>query len=164
MQASQMFDELKQALATGKADDAAAMGKHLVDDFADTPYAAQAQLQLAQHAFDAKRYDDARQRLEWVKQHSKDRGLVDIAKLRLARADWELAKYDDALAQLSGNEPAFDGLYAELRGDILLARGDRNGARKAYSDALKALPQDSVARGPLQKKLDDLAGADGSAS
>jgi predicted negative regulator of RcsB-dependent stress response len=163
VQAAQMFDDLKQALAQHKDSDADAIGKKLLGDFADTPYAADAQLLLAQNAFQALRYDEARERLQWIKDHSKDAGLVDIARLRLARVYWEMAKYDDALAQLSGNQPAFDGLYAELRGDILLARGDRAGARAAYAAALNHLG-DKIDRTSLQKKYDALADVGGTHS
>ncbi len=160
VQGSQMFDDLKHMLGEHKGSEAEAIGKKLIDDFADTPYAANAQLLLAQDAFDAARYEDARQRLQWIKDHSKDGGIIDIARLRLARVFWEMAKYDDALGQLSGNQPAFDGLYAELRGDILLARGDRAAARAAYGIALNHLG-DKADRTSLQKKYDALADAAG---
>lgn len=180
-QASQMFEELKQALQAKKSDAAETIGKTLIADFADTPYAAAAQLQLAQDAIAANRLDEASGRLQWVitfeskgslrsllarnlpigLSDPRDPGLLDLARLRLARVYWQLGKSDDALRQLHGNAAAFDALYAELRGDILLARGERKAARDAYEMALQGLADDAAARSAVQQKVDSLADAAG---
>ncbi len=181
MEASHLFEDLKQAVLLHKDSDAETMGKRLVEEFHSTPYAAQAQLQLAQSALLAGRLDDARTRLQWVidfeAQHSlgdlldrvlpsglastgRDPVLGDVARLRLARVLWNMGKSEDALAQLKlAHDQAFDSLYAELRGDVMLSRNDRSGARTAYEEALKALAADARNRDELQQKLDALADA-----
>jgi predicted negative regulator of RcsB-dependent stress response len=186
MEASKLFDDLSTAVSAHKDSDADTMGKRLIAEFKNTPYAAQAQLQLAQSAIEAGRLDDARQRLQWVvdleQQHSlgdvlnrvlptgiagtgHDPALGDVARLRLARVLWQMGKAEDALAQLKlPHDAAFDSLYAELRGDIALSRSDRTTARAAYQDAVKTLDANAKNKDELQQKLDGVADAGGTSS
>ncbi|HUS25430.1 MAG TPA: tetratricopeptide repeat protein [Candidatus Binatia bacterium] len=156
--ASAMYEDLKKASA-GKPDEAKALAQKLTESFGDTPYAAQAQLLMAQQAAGRNDWADAQQRLQWVADRSADDGLKKIARLRLARVLWQQDKPADALKQLDiADDDAFAPLYLELRGDITLAQGDRGAARTAYEKALKANPP-AAARDGLQHKLDDLADA-----
>jgi len=135
------------------------MAARLQQDFSGTPYAVDGALKMAQAAFDDGKLDDASARLQWAEQNAKDDAVRSLVKLRLARVLWQQARPDDALQLLDNPEPSYAPLFAELRGDILLAKGDRNGARNAYADALKTLAADSPARDGLQYKFDDLAEA-----
>lgn len=182
-QAARLFGDLKKALTANKSDDAQAIGKKLVDDYTGTPYAASAQLSLAAAAVLANRLDEAQTRLQWVVEYEssptvlgrlsralnlpvlsdgRDEALLPLARLRLARVLWQLGKNDDALAALDkGAADAGDyaALYDELRGDILLLRGDRGAAHKAYAAALAAAKGDAQLGAGLQDKLDAVADA-----
>jgi predicted negative regulator of RcsB-dependent stress response len=156
-QASQIYEDLKKA-AGAKPEQAADLGKTLMQDYSATPYAAQAALLLAQKSAEAKDWVGAEERLNWVIRNG-DTGLQKIARLRLARVLWQQDKPQDALAQLEAkDDDAFASLYQELRGDILLSQNDRAAARQAYEKAL-ALDPAPASREFLQRKLDDLAGA-----
>lgn len=158
--AAQLFTELGQAATAGKYDDAAKMGDRLVTDFASTPYAAAGALKLAQAAVEANKLDEAATRLQWAAAHADDKALKPLIALRLARVLWQQGKPDEALKTLDGDAGTYTGLYAELRGDIKLAQGDRAAARAAYEQALEKLDdQQAPARDALQLKLDDLADA-----
>jgi predicted negative regulator of RcsB-dependent stress response len=152
-----MYEELKQALADGKADIAKPLADKLVADYAETPYAAGAQLRLAADAVKDSQFDDAAARLQWVQAHAKDDGLQQIAELRSARVLWQQGKLDDALKLVDGKSGAFAPLFDELKGDIKLAQGDRGAARTAYQKAFAATPEDQPSRKLLQRKLDDLS-------
>ncbi|WP_028080538.1 YfgM family protein [Solimonas soli] len=154
--ASQMYEDLKKAIADGKNDAARPLADKLVADYADTPYAAGAQLRLAAAAVKDARLDDAATRLQWVREHAHDDGLQQIARLRAARVLWQQGKPDEALKTLDGDAGSFAPLYDELRGDIKLAQGDRAAARSAYEKAFTATPEDQPSRQLLQRKLDDL--------
>jgi len=157
-QASQIYEDLKKA-AVGQPDEAVALGQRLMQEFGGTPYASQAALLLAQHAADKADWVAAQERLRWVDQHSGDDGLRKIARLRLARVLWQQGQSDQALVLLDvKDDDAFAALYAELAGDIKLAKGDREGARAAYEKAMKLGPA-PASREFLRHKLDDLAGA-----
>ncbi|MFT4046693.1 MAG: tetratricopeptide repeat protein [Solimonas sp.] len=157
--ASQMYEDLKKAIADGKSDVAKPLADKLTADYADTPYAAGAQLRLAAAAVAADDLGDAATRLQWVREHAEDDGLQQIAQLRSARVQWQQGKPDEALKTLDGDAGSFAALYDELRGDIKLAQGDRAAARGAYQKAFAATPEDEPGRQLLQRKLDDLADA-----
>lgn len=155
--AANMFVDFQQALVGDKDSDVRAIVEKLTKDYADTPYAADAQLKLAQSDVSHARYEQAASRLQWVVEHGNDAGTRNVAQLRRAAVLWQLGKREDALALLAHPAPAFVGLFAALRGDIELSAGNRAAARKAYADALAALPADSAERSTVQQKLDDLA-------
>lgn len=156
-EASQVFEDLNQAYQAGKADDAKQMGEKLIKEYSGTPYAAAAALRMAAAAVEAGQFDEASTRLAWVTQNSSDDGLRQLAKLRQARVLWAQQKFDDALKLLDGDAGVYAPLYSELRGDILLAKGDRPGAHQAYTKALESAGEDDRAvRESLRIKLDDL--------
>ena len=154
--ASQLYEDLEKAPAD-QPDHLKEIGQKLTSEFADTPYAAQGQLLLAQRAVERNDFEGAREGLNWAIGHTDDPGLKKVAKLRLARVLWQLGKPDDALAQLDvADDDAFASLYQELRGDIQLGKGDRAAARAAYEKALAAGPA-PAGRDELQRKLEQLA-------
>jgi predicted negative regulator of RcsB-dependent stress response len=156
-QASQMFEDMKQAYATAKSADGQRMGETLLAEFAGTPYAAAAAFRMAAVAVEAGDLQQAGARLDWVIQRSDDEGLRQLAQLRKARVLWTQDQADAALKLLDGKPGVYGALYEELRGDILLARGERAGAHKAYEKALTLAAEDDRAiRESLQRKLDDL--------
>lgn len=95
--------------------------------------------------------------LEWARsQADADSPLALVIRSRLARAQLAAGDYDGALATVRGarDADAFEALFAELEGDILLARGDRDAAGEAYLQAREAAG--GSATGLLQLKLADL--------
>ena len=61
---------------------------------------------------------------------------------------------------MSAARPAhFDGLYADRRGDLLLAQGKTAEARTAWQDALAKLDSKTSMRGSVQLKLELTGGA-----
>lgn len=155
--ASQMYEEMKKALTATRTEDAGKILERLKAEYSGTPYASAAALTVAQNAVKTGSFDDAAAQLSWVIEHADDSGLVQMAKLRRARVLFALAKHDEALSQLSGDAGTFAGLYEELRGDIQMAKGDRDAARAAYEKALAAGEAGAPNRSLLQQKLDDLA-------
>ena len=158
-EASRLFEESKQALAQNKPADAAPIADKLVAEYAKTPYAAAAALQLAAAQVEAGEFDAAAARLDWVLKHSADAGLKPLARLRLARVQWAQGKTDDALKQLDGDTGSYGPLFDELRGDIHLAKGERDAARTAYQKAFDAAGDNRASQESLQRKLDDVATA-----
>lgn len=102
-----------------------------------SPYADQSDLALARSLVDARKYDDAARRLRAVADGSRDPELRLVATSRLARVLSEQGKHDEALGLLDvGKAGAFAPLFHEVRGDVLAAKGDAEGARQAYEAAL----------------------------
>jgi len=100
-----------------------------------TGYAEQAQLAAARMQVENNQLPGALDRLQNVQSATSDPELKLVVRLRIARIQIEQNRIDDALKTLGGVDPgAFAGRFAEVRGDALLAKGDRTGALKAYRE------------------------------
>ena len=100
---------------------------------------------------------DAKTQLQWVIDHAEEAGLKDAARLRLAAILLDEKNHDGALKLLEAVHPeSFDGLYADLRGDVLSAQGKTDEARSAYKLAYEKTDDKSAYRNVIQMKLDAL--------
>lgn len=125
-----------------------------IDANADSDYASLAALQLAKVEVEAKNLDEGLAQLEWVKAHTGDEALKTVASYRVARIETEQGDYDAALAELKLiTNQGWQGRVAELKGDINLAKGDKDAAYIAYTEAQQANDASQL----LQLKLNDLA-------
>ncbi len=132
------------------------LADRLVKDFSSTPYADQAELAAARVLVESKELDKAAERLSRVMVSTKDPELALIARLRLARVQLAQGQADAALKTLNAVNPgAFAARYAEVRGDALLAEGDRDGALKEYRAARGGA--DTLDSELLDLKIGDLA-------
>jgi len=149
------FEALLAAERAGSVDQAVAQGEGLMAGFEGSAYADFAALHLAKLAIRGGDDALARKRLEWVVAHSKDDGIRQIARLRLARVLLDAGQLDEAQKQLEQPfGPSFASQVVEIKGDLALARGDHKGALQAYQQALAGDPVDLPL---LQMKIDDLA-------
>ena len=129
----------------------------LVKAFPGTAYADQANMAVARIQVESRQLDQAAARLQQVLGATRDAELALIARLRLARVQLAQGKADDALKTLDGAKPgAFAARYAEVRGDALLAKGDRAGALKAYREA-RGGAASTLDSGLLDLKIGELA-------
>jgi predicted negative regulator of RcsB-dependent stress response len=129
----------------------------LIKEYPNTAYAQQANLAAARVQVDAKQLDQAAARLSQVTAATKDPELSLIARLRLARVQLAQGKPDLALQTLDAVNPgAFAARYADVRGDALLAKGDRDGALKEYRAARRE-GTSTLDTGLLDLKIDELA-------
>jgi predicted negative regulator of RcsB-dependent stress response len=132
----------------------------VTDKFASTAYAARAELQAAQVNEQGKDLAQAKTQLQWVIDHAGEATLKDVARLRLAAVLLDEKNYADALKQLEAKHPdSFDGLYADLRGDVLSAQGKIDEARSSYKLAYEKIDAQSMYRNLIQMKLDALGAA-----
>ncbi|MFL1465903.1 YfgM family protein [Marinobacter sp. DUT-3] len=139
------------------------VANNLQEEFSDSAYAIYGMLILArQQLMDEGDVAAAIESLEWAKgQVEEDSALSFVIRNRLARAQFSAEQYDEALSTLdgAGDNETFAAIFSELRGDILLAQGDREGAREAY---LAAREQSRQGRsGILELKLSDLGVQEG---
>jgi predicted negative regulator of RcsB-dependent stress response len=168
-QASVLYNAVSAAVKANdvaKAKDAIAQ---LNEKFGTTGYAPRAALLVAKTLFDAGDKAGAKAQLLFVIDRSSEEELKEIARLRLAEVQFDEKQYDDALRTLDAKHDApFAGVYADLRGDILMAAGRGNEARVAYQTALTKFDTQSPYHAYVEAKLDaaggPLAGAPGSAN
>jgi predicted negative regulator of RcsB-dependent stress response len=158
--AATLYQQFIQQLASNDAkrvNDAAAA---VMDKFSSTAYATRAALLAAQ--VNEQKNDKARAKtqLQWVIDHAGEDALKDVARLRLAAVLLDEKNYADALQLLDAKHPdSFDGLYADLRGDVLSAQGKIDEARSSYKLAYEKIDAQSMYRNLIQMKLDALGTA-----
>lgn len=158
-QAAAAYGALERALASGDLARVRQAAQELREGHPKSPYAPRAALATARLAVDQANLDIARSELQWAANHSREDGLRDTARLRLARVLLAQQRYEDGLAALAGPASApFRALFADLRGDILLAQGKPDAARTAYQEALDASGPESQYRSLVEVKRDALPG------
>jgi predicted negative regulator of RcsB-dependent stress response len=129
----------------------------LMEKYAGTVYAARAALLAAKANYEANDAKSAKAQLQWAMEHAKENQIRSVAQLQLAAIQLEEKQYDAALKTLADqHDAAFDGLFADLRGDILVAQGKPADARAAYKQALEKLDDEGRYRHYTEHKLEAL--------
>ena len=107
-------------------------------------------------ALDLAAYESSKDQFEQALEHAefavKNGGklVTPAASLSKARIQAQLKQYDDAVKTLDGiNSDAYAVEKAEIKGDVLLAKGDREGARNAYREAVKLCEDKKIQINPL---------------
>jgi len=112
---------------------------------------------LARLRFDARDIAGARTQLEWAMKNATEVSVQHSARLRLAHLLLDQGETAAALALASIKDTnGFISGYEEVRGDVLLAQGDRDGARRAYQAAIEKLPRTSSYLQALTMKRENL--------
>ncbi len=156
LQASAQYEALTQ-LDIKDVKQIRSVSGQIMEKFSGTPYAARAALMAARANYEAGDAKSARAQIEWAAGHTGEDAVKSIAQLQLAALQMEEKKYDDALKTLNEkHDPSFDGLVADLKGDILIAQGKPADAKKAYAEALTKLDEQGRFRKLTEQKLDAL--------
>lgn len=129
----------------------------VMDKYPASAYASRAALLAAQFNEQGKDVAKAKTQLQWVIDHSSEVGLKDVARLRLSAMLLDEKNYADAMKLLDAKHQAsFDGLYADLKGDVLSAQGKIEEAKTSYKLAYEKMEAKSTYRNLVQMKLDAL--------
>ena len=167
--ASAMFEELERAAQAADAGRSALVFADLKERFPRTAYAQQGALLAAKVQADKGQTDAALATLAWASDNAGDAEYRTIARLRAVGLMLDKQQYDAALAQLDAaaqnkNVKAFEALLADRRGDVLLAQGKKDEARKAFETAYKAMDEKLEYRRLIDAKLTALGAAPVAAS
>jgi len=157
--ASARYEELVDAFTRRDNVRGTTLLEELNREYAWTPYASLGTLIAARVQVEANELDKAAVSLKSVMDNAKDEELRMVARLRLARVQSALGKFDDALATLKVAEPGeFAPRLADTRGDVLLAKGDRDGALREYLAARTGENDGRIDLEMLDLKIRDLGG------
>jgi predicted negative regulator of RcsB-dependent stress response len=157
MKAAAEFSAMTAALQTNDRAKSRKIADELIKEYADSPYADQAQLMLARLEVDDGQLDKAAAPLTQIMNNSKDTELRQIARLRLARILTDQGKADEAIKMLPEPiPPAFAARYYEVRGDAYLTKKDTAKAVVEYQKALGAADASGINSSLLELKLQDL--------
>ncbi|GHD47726.1 Putative negative regulator of RcsB-dependent stress response [Marinobacter persicus] len=157
-EAAKEFANLLNAASAGDDQETVSfVAQTLRNDYTDSAYAIYGNLVLArQQMMVSDDPEAAIESLDWALSQASDYpALTNVIRNRLARAQLAAGNHDAALATVdqAGASDAFGPIFSELRGDIQLAKGDRDAARQAYLQAREQGGQNSSI---LELKLSDL--------
>ncbi|MGC4028705.1 MAG: tetratricopeptide repeat protein [Steroidobacteraceae bacterium] len=158
--ANAAYEKILQTFDAGQTDSAVSLIEALRGAHPKSGYVTAADLAAARIFVSAGELDKAEARLKDVLASLKDQKLRPVVTLRLARVQSALGRNDDALATLgTANQGAFEAAFAETRGDVLLAKGDSDGALREYEAARALIGPDASGTGVealLELKINDL--------
>lgn len=160
MEAATLYQALADAAQAKDSKKVRDVAGQIIEKYAGTAYAPRAALIVAGANYDSGDAKSAKAQLQWVIEHASETQLQDAARLRLGGMLLEEKQYDEAVKLLDAkHDSAFDGLYNDLRGDVLAAQGKLDDARKAYQSAIEQLDKKNDYHNLVQMKLDALGGA-----
>lgn len=120
-------------------------------------YGSFASLELAQKFADKNELNQTAKALENSLANTKDANLQALINLRLARVQIQQKEADAALKTLETIKgESWAALVADLRGEALLSKGDRQGARDAWSQGLVTQSSPALIE-MLQIKINNLS-------
>ncbi|WP_307743264.1 tetratricopeptide repeat protein [uncultured Pantoea sp.] len=152
---SAQYQQLTTAMQAGKPETLEAVNRFAGEN--SNTYGALAAMDLAKQYVDAGQLDKAAALLQNGLKDTKDANLQAVINLRLARIQLQQNQADAALKTLDGVKgDGWTAIVADIRGEALLAKGDKQGARDAWSkgvesDASPALKQ------MMQMKMNNLS-------
>ena len=153
MAANEKYSATLAALSRADKAGAAKLATELKADYARTPYADLASLAISRFDVESGDLIDAASRLDALAQGATDADLRVIARLRLARVELAQHKPELALKTLADAPTGAGAGFADVRGDALADKGDREGARAAWQEALKATTPGAVNRELIELKI-----------
>jgi predicted negative regulator of RcsB-dependent stress response len=155
-----LYQQLVEQLASNDAKRVNDAATAVVSKFGSSAYAARAELLAARVNDEVNDPARAKTELQWVIDNAREDTLKDVARLRLAALQLDDKNYTEALALLDAKHPdSFDGLYSDLKGDVLSAQGKTDEARSSYRIAYQKIDPQSIYRNLIQMKLDALGPA-----
>jgi predicted negative regulator of RcsB-dependent stress response len=157
--ASAKYAATLEALSHGDKTGAARLATELRSDYARTPYPDLAALAISRFDVESNDLADAATRLQALAQGANDPELRVVARLRLARVERAQGKPELALKTLAEPPAGAGPDFADVRGDALADKGDRDGALAAWREALAATTPGLVNRELIELKLAALGAA-----
>ena len=129
----------------------------LMESFSGTPYAGRAALFAAKANYQANEVKSAKAQLDWSIKNAKETSVSALSSLQLANILAEEKDFEGALKLLNApHDAGFDGLFADLKGDVLVSLGKNVEAKEAYQQALTKLEPKGKFRALTQQKLESL--------
>ena len=166
IEASNLFEEVMEAVGGGNADAAEAAAGRLYAGYGQTVYPNQARLAMARLYMDKGRDQEAADTLRDLVASGDDSEIGMVGRLRLAKILLYQEKPDEVVALLSDHvEGGFTARYNELLGDAYAAQGNYAEAAAAYRAAMAdGRNLRTIDNNLIRLKLNDLPDAEELAS
>ena len=157
-QASAEYQVMSSLLEANNMDAAVSNYEVLKAEYSKSAYTSMAALRMAKARLNAGQQDLAARDFEYAMEHAQPAPVRVIARERLARLNLSQGDTDAALKLLdeAPSTVGFEAQFAEIRGDIYLARGETELAIASYQASLDALGEGVGNRELLKIKLEAL--------
>lgn len=157
--AATSFVALEQAVLANDAKKSVELARKLAADFDGTAYSARGAILAAKVSFEAGDAKTAEELLRGAVASATEEPVRALANLRLSAVLLDLGKHDEAIKAVSQPpSESFAALFADARGDVLVAQGKIDEAKGAYQMALDKLPKANGWRNVVEIKRDALGG------
>jgi len=158
-EAAGQYETFGKAVDAKDAAKAKVLSAQVQEKFGDTGYGTLSVLRQAAFLHDSGKDADAMALLRAERPKVTDPGVGELVDIRIARLLLISGKAEDASKQLDKiGKPQYSQVVEELRGDIAVARGQRDEARKHFENALAKLDEAAPTRPLLELKLIDVGG------
>jgi predicted negative regulator of RcsB-dependent stress response len=153
--ASAEYQQLTSAMQADKPDTLEAVATFASEN--NNTYGALASLDLAKQYVEANQLDKAIALLQSGLKDTKDANLQAVINLRLARIQLQQSQADAALSTLNSVKgDGWTAIVADIRGEALLSKGDKQGARDAWSKGAESQASPALKQ-MLQMKMNNLS-------
>ncbi|MEN0580440.1 Putative negative regulator of RcsB-dependent stress response [Phytobacter palmae] len=153
--ASQGYENAITAIRADKPETLAAAEKFAAEN--KNAYGALASLELAQQYVERNELEKASAQLQQGLAATSDENLKGMINIRLARIQVQLKQQDAALKTLdSVKGDGWAAIVADLRGEALLSKGDKQGARTAWENGVKNNASPALSE-MMQMKINNLS-------
>ncbi|PYG50059.1 putative negative regulator of RcsB-dependent stress response [Pantoea sp. AG1095] len=153
--ASAEYQQLTSAMQADKPDSLEAVATFASEN--NNTYGALASLDLAKQYVETNQLDKAITLLQSGLKDTKDANLQAVINLRLARIQLQQSQADAALSTLNNVKgDGWTAIVADIRGEALLSKGDKQGARDAWSKGAESQASPALKQ-MLQMKMNNLS-------
>nr|WP_218168183.1 YfgM family protein [Pantoea sp. B9002] len=153
--ASAEYQQLTSAMQADKPDSLEAVATFASEN--NNTYGALASLDLAKQYVETNQLDKAIALLQSGLKDTKDANLQAVINLRLARIQLQQSQADAALSTLNNVKgDGWTAIVADIRGEALLSKGDKQGARDAWSKGAESQASPALKQ-MLQMKMNNLS-------
>lgn len=155
-----LYGQLEQAERAGDRKTVRDIAVQITGKYRTSLYGTLAALSSARASFESGELAAAKTQLQWVMDNTQEDEIRDVARLRLAGVLLDEKNHAEALKLVDAKPvESMTGLYADLKGDILLSQDRKAEARSSYQLALDKSEAGSAYRSAIQLKLDSLGEA-----
>lgn len=155
LKAAELYSNLLIKIEQEQFNEAYNIVNKLDKDYKNEEYTTFANLMIAKVAFSKKDYVIAIKYINNILEHSKDKSMLAIAKLRLSDIYIDQNKLDDALQLLANKQGSdFDVLFYQKQGDVYLLKKDIVKAKDSYNAALQSAGGNQELMSLIKMKID----------
>ncbi|QRN40940.1 MAG: tetratricopeptide repeat protein [Neisseriaceae bacterium] len=141
-EATDLLVQFQNLIAQNQRAEAMSILKTLQEDYSNTIPATIATSAIGTISFYSNQFEDASRHFQWIYDHQQDKLLKSMTITDLVKIKMQQKKFDEALALLEEKtEAGLQFLFEDLKGDIYMAKGEEESAKRAYDKAISLLPE-----------------------